>query len=142
MQIGFKYRNSWYFFRYALTKHPLLWKFAKQFDIAVEVCPISNQVLGLVEDMRNHPAASLFASGSPVVVSNDDPGLWGAKGLSYDFYEAFMGIMSANSDLRSLKQLAMNSLIYSSMNKREKRNALSQWQVKWNAFVGKLAQSA
>lgn len=108
----------------------------------MEVCPISNQVLGLVEDMRNHPATSLFASGSPVVVSNDDPGLWGAKGLTYDFYEAFMGIMSANSDLRSLKQLAMNSLIYSGMSNREKRNALSQWLVKWDAFVARLAQSA
>ncbi|KAL6263330.1 hypothetical protein P5V15_006127 [Pogonomyrmex californicus] len=127
---------------YALTKHPLLWKFAQQRNIAVEVCPISNQVLGLVEDMRNHPAASLFASGSPVVVSNDDPGLWGAQGLTYDFYEAFMGIMSANSDLRSLKQLAMNSLIYSSMNRQEKKNALHRWQVKWDAFVAKQARSA
>jgi len=92
--------------------------------------------------MRNHPAASLFASGSPVVVSNDDPGLWGAQGLTYDFYEAFMGIMSANSDLRSLKKLAMNSLIYSSMSKQEKENALHLWEIKWNAFVDKLAQLA
>lgn len=75
-----------------------------------------------------------------MVVSNDDPGLWGAKGLTYDFYEAFMGIMSANSDLRSLKQLAMNSLIYSSMNEREKIVALNRWQVKWDAFVAKLAK--
>ncbi|KYN36297.1 Adenosine deaminase CECR1 [Trachymyrmex septentrionalis] len=127
---------------YALTKHPLLWKLAQQLNIAVEVCPISNQVLGLVEDMRNHPAASLFAKGSPVVVSNDDPGFWGAKGLTYDFYEAFMGIMSADSDLRSLKQLAMNSLIYSSMNDQEKKEALNQWQVKWDAFVSKQAKSA
>jgi len=80
--------------------------------------------------MRNHPAASLFAKGSPVVVSNDDPSFWNAKGLTYDFYEAFMSIMNANSDLRSLKQLAMNSLIYSSMNNEEKKEALSQWQVK------------
>jgi len=92
--------------------------------------------------MRNHPAASLFAKGSPVVVSNDDPGFWGAKGLTYDFYEAFMGIMSANSDLRSLKQLAMNSLIYSSMNNEEKKEALSQWQVKWDAYIFELAKSA
>ncbi|XP_011693439.1 PREDICTED: adenosine deaminase CECR1-like [Wasmannia auropunctata] len=127
---------------YALTKHPLLWKIAQRLNIAVEVCPISNQVLSLVEDMRNHPAASLFASGSPVVVSNDDPGLWGAKGLTYDFYEAFMGIMSANSDLRSLKQLAINSLTYSSMNRREKWNALQQWQIRWDNFVAKLAQLA
>lgn len=76
-----------------------------------------------------------------MVVSSDDPGLWGAKGLSYDFYEAFMGIMSANSDLRSLKQLALNSLKYSSMSKQEKKNALSQWQVKWDTFVANLAES-
>jgi len=78
----------------------------------------------------------------PVVVSNDDPGLWGAQGLTYDFYEAFMGIMSANSDLRSLKKLAMNSLIYSSMSEQEKQNALHLWEIKWNAFVTKLAQLA
>lgn len=45
--------------------------------IAVKVCPILNQVLDLVENMRNHPVANLFASGSSVVMSNDDPNeLW------------------------------------------------------------------
>ncbi|KAH0949286.1 hypothetical protein HN011_003508 [Eciton burchellii] len=126
---------------YALTKHPLLWDFVKQQKIAVEICPISNQVLGLVTDMRNHPASSLFASGSPVVVSNDDPGIWGAQGLTYDFYEAFMALMSANSDLRSLKQLAKNSLIYSGMSDQERHNALIRWEIKWYIFVTKLAQS-
>lgn len=90
--------------------------------------------------MRNHPAADLFASGLPVVVSSDDPGLWGAKGLTYDFYEAFMGLMSASSDLRSLKQLAKNSLIYSSLNDSEKQYALAQWKDRWNAWVAKLAK--
>lgn len=127
--------------RYALTKHPFLWNLVKEMKIAVEICPISNQVLGLVDDMRNHPATSMFATGSPVVISNDDPGLWGAQGLTYDFYEAFMGLMSASSDLRSLKQLALNSLIYSSLNDTEKHNALMQWQDKWDAFVAKLAES-
>lgn len=125
---------------YALTKHPLLLKFARQRKIAIEICPISNQVLGLVRDMRNHPATSLFALGSPVVVSNDDPGLWGASGLTYDFYEAFMGLMSASSDLRSLKQLAKNSLIYSSLNDSQKNDALAKWKVRWNAWVAKLAE--
>jgi len=78
--------------RYALTKHPFLWDFVEQRKIAVQICPISNQILGLVTDTRNHPASSLFASAwSPVVVSNDDPGIWSAQGLTYDFYWAFMG---------------------------------------------------
>ncbi|XP_020279115.1 adenosine deaminase CECR1-like [Pseudomyrmex gracilis] len=126
---------------YALTKHPYFWDLMNQFEIAVEVCPISNQVLALVKDLRNHPATTLFATGSPVVISNDDPGLWNAKGLTHDFYEAFMALMSASSDLGSLKQLAMNSFIYSSLNNTEKQNALTRWQDKWDAFVDKLAQS-
>lgn len=82
----------------------------------------------------------MFTLNAPIVISNDDPGLWGAKGLTYDFYETFMGLMSANSDLRSIKRLAQNSLIYSSMNKSQKHNALIQWQIKWDNFVAKVAE--
>ncbi|KAJ8688307.1 hypothetical protein QAD02_024102 [Eretmocerus hayati] len=107
--------------------------------IAIEVSPISNQVLGLVADLRNHPASHLFAEDYPVVVSNDDPGLWGALGLSYDFYEAFVGIMSSKADLRALKQLALNSIEYSSMTSEQKARALTIWQERWGRFVSRLA---
>ncbi|KAI4504474.1 hypothetical protein M0802_000024 [Mischocyttarus mexicanus] len=123
---------------YALTKHPVLMEIIKQREIAIEVNPISNQVLSLVKDLRNHPAAILFANNFPVVVSNDDPGLWGARALSYDFYQAFVGIMSENSDLRALKQLALNSIKYSNLNTEEKENALNLWRRKWNDFIQNL----
>lgn len=109
-------------------------------DIAIEINPISNQVLKLVDDLRNHAARVLFAEGYPLVVSNDDPGFWGATALSYDFYEAFMGLMSRHADLRSLKQLAMNSLTYSSMDEEELEGALKIWQRKWLAFVEDVAE--
>lgn len=126
---------------YALTSHPFLLKMAKELNIAVEVNPISNQVLKLVDDMRNHPARILFAEGYPVVISNDDPGFWGAEGLSYDFYEAFMALMSAHADLRALKQLAMNSIYYSSLSDDEKKKALAIWQDKWDVFVEAVADN-
>lgn len=108
---------------------------ARRLDIAIEVNPISNQVLKLVDDLRNHAARRLFAEGYPVVISNDDPGFWGARALSYDFYEAFMALMSEHADIRALKQLAMNSLSYSSMTVPEKDYAMAVWEMKWNFFV-------
>ncbi|KAG8227183.1 hypothetical protein J437_LFUL003389 [Ladona fulva] len=120
---------------YALTKHPLVMQRVKENGIGIEVNPISNQVLGLVDDLRNHPAATLIAENFPIVVCSDDPTYWDAIGLSYDFYETFMGLAGKDADLRFLKQLSMNSIIYSGMPESEKGKALDFWMLKWNQFI-------
>lgn len=122
-------------FSYALLKHPKIMELVRKRGIAIEIAPISNQVLNLVRDLRNHPASALFSENYPVVVSNDDPGLWGAKALSYDFYEAFVGMMSRESDLRALKKLAINSIEYSSLRTNEKTRALKIWNQRWSEFI-------
>ncbi len=115
----------------ALFKHPLLMQIVKERDIAIEVCPISNQVLGYVADLRNHPAVLYINSGLPVVICPDDPCLWKCT-FSYDFYAAFM---AWGLDLKCLKKLAMNSLIYSAMNPDEKERALEFWRGEWANFI-------
>ena len=107
----------------------------KKKNIAIEISPISNQVLKLVKDLRNHPASYFFAMNLPIVVSNDDPAFWGARALSYDFYEAFVGIMSTQADLRALKQLSLNSIEYSSFNDSEKQAAMKIWSKRWRGFI-------
>lgn len=49
-----------------------------------------NQVLRYVADLRIHPGAEMLKNGLPVVISSDDPGIWSAKGLSHDFWEAVL----------------------------------------------------
>ncbi|KAB0790640.1 hypothetical protein PPYR_14917 [Photinus pyralis] len=120
---------------FGLTKHPHLMRLIKEKNIAIEVCPISNQVLMLVQDLRNHPAAFLIGRGFPIVVSYDDPTFWSSKGLSYDFYMMFMGIASRNADLKLLKKLAENSLTYSLLPEREKAAVIKQWNKMWNEFI-------
>lgn len=83
----------------------------KQRHICIEVCPISNQVLKLVTDMRNHPANYFVSQNLPIIISNDDPGFWIAKGVSYDFYYALMSLTPAFTGLSFVKQLALNSIM-------------------------------
>lgn len=120
---------------YALPKHPHLMYIVMQKDIAIEVNVVSNVVLSLVRNVRNHPLATFLAYGLPVVLSSDDPGVWEADPLSHDFYIAFVGVASKRADLKLLKQLALNSLKYSALNDADKERALEIFNNKWNTFI-------
>lgn len=124
---------------FALPRHPLVKELSRKSGVPVEVCPISNQVLKLVKDLRNHPAATLMSEDHPVVISSDDPAIFGASGLTYDFYEAFVGLGGMRSNIASLKQLAINSIRYSSLTPNQQEKALSLWQRRWDEFVSENA---
>ncbi|XP_045539169.1 adenosine deaminase 2-A-like [Papilio machaon] len=120
---------------YALPKHPQVLNEIIKKDIGLEVNVISNAVLSLVRDIRNHPLSAFLAHGLPVVLSSDDPGVWEADPLSEDFYIAFVAVASRLSDLRMLKQLAINSLKYSALDSISKVDALRKFNYTWNEFI-------
>jgi adenosine deaminase CECR1 len=115
----------------ALVRHPLLMEMARERGVAIEACPISNQVLGYVGDLRAHPAVAYINAGIPVVLSPDDPGLM-RHSLSHDFYQAFL---AWELELRDLKQLALSSLLHSAMGPQEKTRARAAWERRWAGFV-------
>ncbi len=111
---------------------PWLIEQVKKQDICIEVCPISNQMLGYVGDLRLHPAAGYLRQGVQCVICSDDPQLFLTKGLSYDFWEA---IMAWNLTLADIKKLCLNSITYSSLTDTEKKEMFVIWQKAWDAFV-------
>lgn len=61
---------------YSITKHPVLMDLCREKGIAIETCPISNEVLGLCGTVTNHPLPVLLASSVPCTVNSDDPGVF------------------------------------------------------------------
>lgn len=109
--------------------------------VGIEVCPISNQVLKLVADLRNHPLVQFASLGLPATLSPDDPALWGAVGSSHDWAMAFFAL-GETAGLAMLKQLAMNSVLHSALDPEEKASNLLTWRASWNSFVDSLAADA
>ncbi|XP_066250546.1 adenosine deaminase 2-like [Euwallacea similis] len=124
---------------FALAKHPKLIAMGMAQGVAVELSPISNQVLKLNEDPRNHPASVLLSQDYPVVISNDDPAAWDATGLSYDWYVTFMSMTWKNQGLRVLKKWAKDSIEFSAMT--DKSLARGKWHMQWDDFVDRMAET-
>lgn len=115
-----------------LMHFPALMEDIKAADICIEVSPLSNQILGYIDDLRLHPASYLLKNGVQISINSDDPGIFNYKGLSYDYWTIFL---AWELDLKALKKLVMNSLTYSSLPDEEKRQAIQSWQRKWDEFV-------
>lgn len=61
---------------YALLKHPLLLKKYKEQKICLELCPISNELLHLCGNAREHPYPQLLAAGLHCTLNADNPSLF------------------------------------------------------------------
>lgn len=115
-----------------LFRFPILELAVKKKQIALEVCPLSNQILGYVQDLRMHPASGYIKRNIPLTLNTDDPQIFNYNGLTYDFWTAFM---AWELDLKTIKKLALNSIIYSGMSENEKADALKYFNRKWDEFI-------
>lgn len=120
----------------SVVKHPEVKQLIKNRRIAIEVCPISNQVLGFVSDPRNHPMVGLVAEGGyDLVIGSDDPGMWGATGLSFDWYYFFMAMTGEDAEIDVLYELALNSIKHSAISEVDKEAYSRKLYDQWNDFI-------
>lgn len=171
---------------FGLQEFPALWPMLQEKSILVETCPISNQLLGLIVDQRNHPVGQMLRHAahpsvllppgadadtkarvskvvnpmyqelakqepllqtqlfdklvfSPILavsVSNDDPGFWGIDAsTSYDWY---ITVLAWDLSLSGIKQLAIDSIVFSGVSLQMRAELLLQWEQKWAAWIREL----
>lgn len=57
---------------YALARHPLLMEKFREKNIAIESCPISNEILGLTPNIAGHNLPVLLANKVPCTINSDN----------------------------------------------------------------------
>ncbi|KAK4200850.1 putative adenosine deaminase-related growth factor [Triangularia verruculosa] len=116
---------------FALPRHPLIMEQMKKHNICVEVCPISNEILGLTPRISGHSVYNLLANNVHCTVSTDNGTLFRSR-LSHDFYQVMAG--KADMTLYGLRQLIEWSLEHSCMDSRERKQVFDAWLVMWEEF--------
>lgn len=132
---------------YAIARHPLLMDIFKTRGIAIESCPISNEILGLTPVIAGHHLPILLANNVPCTVNSDNATFYRyiytlkyektfanaiRSSLSHDFYQVMIG--SESMSLLGWKQLCEWSLEHSCMDPGQKAMVTKEWTQKWNEF--------
>jgi len=112
----------------------LLNKYAEK-EICLESCPISNKALRYVKDLRLHPTLEYLRRGLAVALCSDDPNVQEHEVLTDDF---FAGIVCWNLNLSDVKQLCVNSILYSGLQPSQKSTLIAAWKKQWEAFIDTL----
>ncbi|KAF2011323.1 Metallo-dependent hydrolase [Aaosphaeria arxii CBS 175.79] len=120
---------------FSLMKHPhLVEKFRRtdeQKGICVELCPISNELLHLCRNVKEHPYPELLAAGIPCTVNSDNPSLF-SNSMSHEFYQIMVGAPTIT--IHSWKQLALWSLEYSCLSEQERKEGAELLLDSWEQF--------
>jgi len=121
-----------------LSKLPELAEMYALEGIPLEICPLSNQVLGFVADLRDHPAIPLMRTGVRISINPDDPAMFGYTGVTLDFVAASL---AWDLSLSEVKRLLINSIEDAAMTDEEEAELMALWQIEWDMFITKIVES-
>ena len=115
-----------------LYRFPEVMDMVREDGICLEICPVSNQTLRYVSDLRSHPATEYLKRGVPICLSSDDPSYQEHETLTDDFFAA---IVCWDLGVAEIKQLCMNSVKYSCVDDTQKDELMKNWEDQWNTFL-------
>ncbi|KAH8722421.1 hypothetical protein GQ44DRAFT_807618 [Phaeosphaeriaceae sp. PMI808] len=116
---------------FSLMKHPHLVEKFKSAGICIELCPISNELLHLCRNIKEHPFPELLAAGIPCTVNSDNPSLF-SNSMSHEFYQIMVG--APTMSLYSWKQLARWSIDYSCLSSTQQAKGHEILAQDWEQF--------
>ncbi|KAF9876330.1 putative adenosine/AMP deaminase [Colletotrichum karsti] len=117
---------------FALPRHPYVMEQMKKKGICLEVCPISNEQLGLTPRIGGHAMYNLLANNVHCTVNSDNGTLFRSS-LSHDFYQVMVG--KSDMTLHGWRQLIEWSLEHSCMSKEELKPVYAKWEELWEEFL-------
>jgi len=133
---------------FALDTHPYVLELVRSKGVGIELNPISNQVLGLVNDIRNHrnkrlmdvthKPGMLSDNALKFSVSSDDCLILGTRPMTDDLYMVIMAMSPRDSDLSVVKRLAYDSIDISLLTPEEKKHLIARFEKEWNHVVMEL----
>ena len=109
-----------------LYRYPAALEEFRKRGVMLEVCPLSNQLLGYTPDLRLHPAKDYIRKGLNVTINSDDCGVFGASYLTDDLLAAYL---CWNLSLPEMKRCLINSLSVAGAGKAE------QFGLMWDEFL-------
>eukprot|EP01006_Ploeotia_vitrea_P028115 TRINITY_DN60856_c0_g1_i2.p1 TRINITY_DN60856_c0_g1~~TRINITY_DN60856_c0_g1_i2.p1 ORF type:complete len:363 (-),score=59.14 TRINITY_DN60856_c0_g1_i2:131-1219(-) len=124
-----------------IINHPALMQYIRTSGISLDLCPISNQVLFLEDNIANHIGRVLLRHNISFGISPDDPALWGigygsgdaSAGVVFDWTVATVGW---GLGLNCLKHIAAEGLKASIFpNATLKEQALEVFDNSWKLWV-------
>lgn len=108
----------------------------------LEVCPIYDRAFGYCGDFQSHPLYEYIKSGILCVIGNDSPQLLGNPGISYDLWEAYMGM---GLTLPMLKLMIFTTYLYEftdyNAGSIEIEKAKQKFLQDWDSFIDEVQKS-
>ncbi|KAG7117596.1 Adenosine deaminase AGSA like protein [Verticillium longisporum] len=122
---------------FALARHPYVMEQMKLRGVCLEVCPISNEVLGLTPRMNGHSIYNLLANDVHCTISSDNGTLFRST-LSHDFYQFMVG--RQDTTLFGWKQLIQWSIKHACMEDKQRNKVTAVWEGLWETFLDKVIE--